>query len=170
MLKLYNASYILVYTTIRSDTGEWVNAGGDEGKWVWMAAISGKARQRFIDNGFIPASDMWNENLDDIRRLFGNYTIGTNWIDSNKNGQVDSGELEPNAKGQNATIYKLMRYAVESWKQKHGKSSSTIKLLYFTPEYIAGLDDDGSKYGGVVPLVCLYKINWEKYYSEHPSG
>jgi dolichyl-diphosphooligosaccharide--protein glycosyltransferase len=170
MLKLYNASYILVYTTIRADTGEWINAGGDEGKWIWMAAISGKARERFINNGFISANEMWNENLDNIRQLFGNHTLGTNWIDSNKNGQVDSGELEPNTKGQNATIYKLMRYAVESWKQKHGKGGSTIELIYFTPEFIAGLDNDGSKYGGIVPLVCLYKINWDKYYSEHPSG
>jgi dolichyl-diphosphooligosaccharide--protein glycosyltransferase len=170
MLKLYNASYILVYTTIRADTGEWINAGGDEGKWIWMAAISGKARERFINNSFISANETWNENLDNIRKLFGNYTLGTNWIDSNKNGQVDSGELEPNTKGQNATIYKLMRYAVESWKQKHGKGGTEIELFYFTPEFIAGLDNDGSKYGGVVPLVCLYKINWDKYYSEHPSG
>ncbi|MEM2387193.1 MAG: STT3 domain-containing protein, partial [Candidatus Bathyarchaeia archaeon] len=170
MLKLYNASYVLVFTTIRADTGAWVNAGGDEGKWVWMAAISGKARERFVSNGFITADEMWNEKLDDVRRLFGNYTLGTNWIDTNKNGQVDSGEHEPNTKGQNTTIYKLMRYAVESWKQKHGKGGSTIELLYFTPEYIAGLDNDGRKYGGVVPLVCLYKINWEKYYSEHPNG
>ncbi|MEM2946842.1 MAG: STT3 domain-containing protein [Candidatus Bathyarchaeia archaeon] len=170
MLKLYNASYILVFTTIHADYGEWINAGGDEGKWVWMAAISGKARSRFIDKGFISNGEMWNEKLDDVRTLFGNYTLGTNWIDTNKNGQPDSGELEPNIRGQNTTIYKLMRYAVESWKQRHGKGGSTIELLYFTPEYIAGLDNDGSKYGKVVPLVCLYKINWEKYYSEHPSG
>jgi dolichyl-diphosphooligosaccharide--protein glycosyltransferase len=170
MLKLYNASYILVYTTIRSDTGEWISAGGDEGKWVWMAAISGKARERFISNGFIPAEDMWNEKLDNVRNMFGNYSLGTNWIDSDKDGQADSGELQPNHRGQNATIYKLMRYAVESWKQKHGKDGSTIELIYFTPEFIAGLDNDGSKYGGVVPLVCLYKINWDKYYIEHPSG
>ncbi len=170
MLKLYNASYILVFTTIRRDTGEWISAGGDEGKWVWMAAISGRARERFINNGFIPASEMWNEKLDDVRTLFGNYTLGTSWIDSNKDSKVDSGELKPNTRGQNTTLYKLMRYAVESWKQEHGLGSSTIGLLYFTPEYIAGLDDDGSKYGGVVPLVCLYKINWDKYNSEHPSG
>ncbi|MEM3617200.1 MAG: STT3 domain-containing protein [Candidatus Bathyarchaeia archaeon] len=171
MLKLYNASYILVFTTIRADTGEWVSAGGDEGKWVWMAAISGKARDRFISNGFIPADEMWNEKLDDVRTMFGNLTLGTDWHDSNENGYYDSSDYtSPSPKGQNATIYKLMRYAVESWKQRHGKGGSTVELLYFTPEYIAGLDNDGSNYGGVVPLVCLYKINWEKYYSEHPSG
>ena len=170
MLKLYNASYILVYTTIRADTGEWINAGGDEGKWIWMAAISGKARERFINDSFISADEMWNETINYIRDLFGNYTLGTNWIDTNKDGRADQSELQPNFRGQNATIYKLMRYAVESWKQKHGKGGSAIELIYFTPEFIAGLDNDGSKYGGVVPLVCLYKINWDKYYSEYPSG
>jgi dolichyl-diphosphooligosaccharide--protein glycosyltransferase len=171
MLKLYNASYILVYTTIRADTGEWVSAGGDEGKWVWMAAISGKARERFIKNGFISEGEMWNEKLDDIRKLFGNLTLGTNWHDSNENGYYDSGDsTSPSQRGQSATIYKLMRYAVESWKQKHNKGGSPIEPAYFKPEYIAGLDNDGSKYGGIVPLVCLYKISWEKYYSEHPSG
>jgi asparagine N-glycosylation enzyme membrane subunit Stt3 len=170
MLKLYNASYILVYTTIRADTGEWINAGGDEGKWIWMTAISGKARERFINDGFISADEMWNETINYIRDLFGNYTLGTNWIDTDKDGQADQSELQPNFRGQNATIYKLMRYAVESWKQKHGKGGSTIELIYLTPEFIAGLDNDGSKYGGVVPLVCLYKINWDKYYRDQPSG
>jgi dolichyl-diphosphooligosaccharide--protein glycosyltransferase len=118
MLKLYNASYILVYTTIRYDTGEWINAGGDEGKWIWMAAISGKARERFISNGLIPAEDMWNEKLDDVRSIFGNYSLGTRWVDRDRNGQVSGGELEPEPRGQNTTIYKLMRYAAESWKQK----------------------------------------------------
>jgi dolichyl-diphosphooligosaccharide--protein glycosyltransferase len=170
MLKLYNASYILVYTTIRADNGEWISVGGDEGKWVWMAAISGQARERFISNGFIPANEMWNEKLDDVRSIFGNYSLGTRWVDRDRNGQVSGGELEPEPRGQNTTIYKLMRYAAESWKQRHGLSSSTIELIYFTPEYIAGLDDDGSKYGGVVPLVCLYKIDWDKYYRDHPTG
>ncbi|MEM3789439.1 MAG: hypothetical protein QXN95_06210, partial [Candidatus Bathyarchaeia archaeon] len=120
---------------------------------------------------FIPADEMWNEKLDDVRTMFGNLTLGTDWHDSNENGYYDSSDYtSPSPKGQNATIYKLMRYAVESWKQRHGKGGSTVELLYFTPEYIAGLDNDGSNYGGVVPLVCLYKINWEKYYSEHPSG
>jgi hypothetical protein len=54
--------------------------------------------------------------------------------------------------------------------RRHGLSPSTIELIYFTPEFIAGLDNDGSKYGGVVPLVCLYKIDWDKYYRDHPTG
>ncbi|MBS7635840.1 hypothetical protein KEJ37_00605 [Candidatus Bathyarchaeota archaeon] len=170
MLKLYNASYILVFTTIRADTGGWINAGGDEGKWVWMAAISGKARERFIRDGFITERDMWNEKLDDVRALFGNYTLGWHFLgDKNNNNKVDNEELQP-TQGQNSTIYKLMNYARERWIQvnKQGPAPTT-QLIYFIEERIEGLNNK-SGYNGIVPLVCLYKINWEKYYSEHPSG
>ncbi|MEM3079657.1 MAG: hypothetical protein QXF21_04995, partial [Thermoproteota archaeon] len=47
VLKRYNAEYILVYITIyyssQSGSVGFANAGGDEGKWTWMASISGKA-------------------------------------------------------------------------------------------------------------------------------
>jgi dolichyl-diphosphooligosaccharide--protein glycosyltransferase len=165
MLKRYNAEYILVYTTIYYDrqrnTVSFANVGGDEGKWVWMAAISGKARERFIREGLISESEMWSSDPDVVRQMFGNYSLGTSWHDSNRNGQVDEGELVPVEKGQNCTIYKLMRYAMERWmevQQKGGKPS--IKLQYFSEAYIAGLENDGTKYGGYVPLVCLYKINY----------
>jgi dolichyl-diphosphooligosaccharide--protein glycosyltransferase len=165
MLKRYNAEYILVYTTIYYDrqrnTVSFANVGGDEGKWVWMAAISGKARERFIKEGLISESEMWSSDPDVVRQMFGNYSLGTSWHDSNRNGQVDEGELVPVEKGQNCTIYKLMRYAMERWmevQQKGGKPS--IKLQYFSEAYIAGLENDGTKYGGYVPLVCLYKINY----------
>ncbi|MEM2911303.1 MAG: STT3 domain-containing protein [Candidatus Bathyarchaeia archaeon] len=160
MLKLYDAEYVLVFVTIDYN-GNWLNAGGDEGKWMWMASISGKAHDRLVSNGFIPEWEMWTENFDEVRKIFGNYTLGTHWADTNENGQVDSGETFPASRGQNSTIYKLMNYGRERWLQKQkGGSSPTTKLLYFTEAYIAGLDNDGSKYGGVVPLVCLYKINY----------
>ncbi|MGB9959501.1 MAG: STT3 domain-containing protein [Candidatus Bathyarchaeales archaeon] len=160
MLKLYDAEYILVFVTIDSN-GNFLNAGGDEGKWMWMASISGKARDRLINSGFIPADEMWTENLNEVRKTFGNYTLGTSWADKNGDGQISSDELISVSKGQNSTIYKLMNYAVERWKQENkGGSQPTTKLLYFKEAYIAGLDNDGSKYGGIVPLVCLYKIEY----------
>jgi dolichyl-diphosphooligosaccharide--protein glycosyltransferase len=165
MLERYNAEYILVYTTIYYDrqrnTVSFANIGGDEGKWIWMAAISGKARERFIKEGLISESEMWSSDLDAVRQMFGNYSLGTSWHDSNRNGQIDEGELVTVQKGQNCTIYKLMRYAMERWmevQQKGGKPS--IKLQYFSEAYIAGLENDGTKYGGYVPLVCLYRINY----------
>ena len=160
MLKVYNAEYILVFVTIDYN-GNFLNAGGDEGKWMWMASISGKARDRLINGGFIPEEEMWTDNLDEVRRIFGNYTLGTSWTDKNGDGQIGSDELIAVSKGQNSTIYKLMNYAVERWKQENkGGAPPTTKLLYFSEAYIAGIDNDGSKYGGVVPLVCLYKIEY----------
>jgi dolichyl-diphosphooligosaccharide--protein glycosyltransferase len=160
MLKLYDAEYILVFVTIDYN-GNWLNAGGDEGKWMWMASISGKAHDRLVGKGFISDEEMWTENFDEVRKIFGNYTLGTHWADANGNGQVDSGETSSATRGQNSTIYKLMNYGRERWLQtQKGSLSPTTELLYFTEAYIAGLDNDGSKYGGVVPLVCLYKITY----------
>ncbi|MEM3765434.1 MAG: STT3 domain-containing protein [Candidatus Bathyarchaeia archaeon] len=175
MLERYNAEYILVYVTIYYDSKSGsvglASVGGDEGKWVWMAAISGKARDRFINNSLISANEMWNENLDYIRQTFGNYTLGYHWYDANKDGSAQNTELINVPKGQSSTIYKLMSYAMERWKQEQaGGSRPMTQLSYFSEAYIAGLDNDGSKYGNVIPLVCLYKIDWEKYYSEQSSG
>lgn len=165
MLKRYDAEYILVYVTIyyssQSGSVSLANAGGDEGKWVWMASISGKARGRFISEGLISEDEMWKSDLDEVRQMFGNYTLGTHWHDSNNNGNPDGNELIPVSKGQNSTIYKLMNYAMERWVQvQKGGSAPKTQLLYFSEAYIAGLDNDGTKYGGVVPLVCLYKVNY----------
>ncbi|MEM4643258.1 MAG: STT3 domain-containing protein [Candidatus Bathyarchaeia archaeon] len=160
MLRLYDAKYILVYITIDSN-GNWANVGGDEGKWMWMASISGKARSRLIESGFISAEEMWTENLDEVRAIFGNYTLGKYWIDANKNGRLDSGDNIVDApRGQNSTIYKLMMYATERWKQVHQGITPTTKLMYFKEAYIAGLENDGSKYKGAIPLVALYEINY----------
>ena len=160
MLKRYNAEYILVFVTI-DYYGNFVNAGGDEGKWMWMASISGTAHDRLVNEGFISGEEMWTAGLEEVRALFGNYTLGNHWNDANGNGQADNGEIVAASKGQNSTIYKLMTYAVERWKQEQkGGAEPTTQLLHFEEAYIAGLDNDGTKYGGVVPLVCLYKINY----------
>jgi dolichyl-diphosphooligosaccharide--protein glycosyltransferase len=180
MLERYKAEYILVYTTI--DTGgNWVNAGGDEGKWTWMAAISGNARypngtSRFVKEGLISEDEMWTADLGKIREIFGNVTLG--WNSASTGEQVPVSQYVYGrtvqgvrvSRGQNSTIYKLMNYARERWIQINLQGSApTTKLLYFREARIDGLNNK-SGYGGFVPLVCLYKIDWEKYYSEHPSG
>ena len=59
MLKEYDADYILVFATF--DTyGNWVNMG-DEGKWMWMARISGQANERFIEDGYIDEQDSFGK-------------------------------------------------------------------------------------------------------------
>jgi dolichyl-diphosphooligosaccharide--protein glycosyltransferase len=185
MLERYNSGnrrveYILVYVTIDAE-GNFANLGGDEGKWMWMAAISGNARYpngtlRFVLQGLISESEMWTSDLGKIRETFGNATLG--WHSTETGGQPVPisrytygrqvyGKLV--IRGQNSTIYKLMNYARERWIQlNRGGQEPTTQPTYFAEARIEGLNNK-SGYGGYVPLVCLYKIDWDKYYSQHSS-
>ncbi len=55
MLKKYNVQYVLVFVTFYGagqNTGYYIDfAGGDNGKWTWMAKISGGAMDRFLKTG-----------------------------------------------------------------------------------------------------------------------
>jgi len=115
-----------------------------------MADISGNAKDRFIREGFMTADYQWSNKVD----------FGFN---------ATSGAVEWNAMGKNSTIYKIMSNAEQQWADKNGftPSESTATLDYFTPVYIAGLEVDATtaaqQYSTLVPLVCLYKINWDAY-------
>jgi len=149
MLSNYNAKYILVFTTLRADTGAFYGYG-DEGKWMWMARISGKAYQRFIDAGLLDNSSAWQDET-----KFGNYTNNQwTWYDF----------------GKNTTIYKLMADAKHQWWLNFMSSTDSDFVAtptYFKPAYIAGVNlsptDSSNKYGGVVPLVALFEIDYQKY-------
>ncbi|MEM2994493.1 MAG: STT3 domain-containing protein [Candidatus Bathyarchaeia archaeon] len=161
MLELYNpqrTKYILIFTTLYT----WADANtgqnyaqlagyGDEGKWMWMARISGKGYDRFRSMGFSP--DWKNETT------FGKWNETLNrWM--------------WNERGLNSTIYKLMSWAEQRWCTSNGAlvAFETIREpQYFKEMFFAGLglkpENARSDYGGYVPLVCLYKIDWDKYYS-----
>jgi dolichyl-diphosphooligosaccharide--protein glycosyltransferase len=129
MLKKYNAEYILVFTTFDTK-GNWIG-WGDEGKWMWMAEISGQKYN-------------WT------KYTFGNYTKSGGW--------------EWNERGESSTIYKLMSYGKDRWLEEQTGTYAPTELKYFKEAYFAGLDlsstEASNKYGGVVPLVCLYKIDY----------
>jgi dolichyl-diphosphooligosaccharide--protein glycosyltransferase len=152
MLKLYNAKYILVFTTLAlgqdTTTGQYYAnwAGyGDEGKWTWMARISGKSNNK------------------------GNWT-GWDWNDETTFGQFNSttSQWEWNERGMNSTIYKLMSWAKNRWCRVNGvidpDQANVTMPQYFEEEYFAGLaltaQEASNRYGGLIPLVCLYKINY----------
>jgi dolichyl-diphosphooligosaccharide--protein glycosyltransferase len=164
MLSEYDAKYILVFTTLalaQTSAQTYVATPanlGDEGKWVWMAKISGGARQRFIDEKFITASDAWSDETP-----FGvsNSTTGRfQWSD----------------KGLNSTIYKLMSYAWQRWEDTSGSPSgislteTTVTPIYFKEAYIAGVNVAPTQYGGLIPLVAVYKIDWQAYYNATTTG
>jgi hypothetical protein len=161
MLKRYNAKYILVYATIDTN-GNWFGAG-DEGKWAWMARISGRKQgrnppfDRFVyEEKIIDADSMWVDE-----KPFGNYTLGFDGVDKNKNGRIDRDETIPNSKGQNSTIFKLMNYARERWLEVNKNQPRSQVLQFFEEEFIAGLNKSAEdSYGGIIPLVCLYKVNY----------
>jgi dolichyl-diphosphooligosaccharide--protein glycosyltransferase len=164
MLEQYDAEYILVFTTlglgVSSDQTSYVAqpAGfGDEGKWSWMARISGQARERFIQTGFISEAAAWYDEND-----FGSVSNETNtW--------------QWNAMGKNSTIYKLLSWAKRRWVDVSGTAHGVVadetgvQPTYFKQAYFAGVDlnpiDASAKYGGLIPLVALYEIDWPKYYN-----
>src|SRR4030066_2061982 len=177
MLKLYNAKYILVFTVValsQSQQGgtQGVPAGyGDEGKWTWMARISGRTNWDSLKNrGFIDEASKWTDET-----KFGNYSDNTwDWNDV----------------GTNSTIYKLMSYAKHQWIVQNAPELAASDEqtdyvgvpIYFKEAYFAGkmlsTDVSLSNYGaigyrnneavGIIPLVCLYEIDWQKYNSENP--
>jgi dolichyl-diphosphooligosaccharide--protein glycosyltransferase len=177
MLEQYDAKYILVFVTLgigqSSDQQSYIvgfSRFGDEAKWSWMARISGQARERFIQEGFITEQSAWVDETS-----FGNYTLGTDWVDSNGNGTPDEGETISNSQGQASTIYKLMSWAKQRWADVSGASAGVqadesgtqpeyFKELYFAGENLS-LVDASSRYSGLIPIVALYEIDWEAYYS-----
>jgi len=159
MFEQYDVSYVVVFTTLQLSISNGQLSGGvqfggygDEGKWVWMADISGNAKERFMAEGFMTADYQWSGKFD-----FGlnETSMQTVWNDM----------------GLNSTIYKLMSNAEKQWADANGftATESVSDLLFFTPVYIAGLEIDyttaAQEYGTLVPLVCLYKIDWDAYHA-----
>jgi asparagine N-glycosylation enzyme membrane subunit Stt3 len=159
MLAKYDAKYILVFTTlgiVTSSTQQYYVASpagyGDEGKWMWMARISGQARDRFIQEGFIDENSSWTNEA----------TFGS--VDST------TGTWVWNDVGKSSTIYKLMSWAKQRWCDVSGMGyvvpdEAGVQPEYFKEAYFAGLDASPSTYGGLIPLVALYEIDWQKYYN-----
>ncbi len=132
MLKNYDATHILVFTTFATD-GRDANFG-DEGKWRWMARIPG---------------------LDD--NSFGNVSLGVDWVDINRDGQRTQDELVPNVKGQNSTIYKLMTYGKET-KLGTPEPQRSVTLTHFEPAYFSKGE---AIQGQVYALVCVYEVKYD---------
>lgn len=161
MLKQYNVQYVLVFITFDAG-GNWIDwAGGDNGKWTWMAKISGNARQRFIDSKFIDEGSAWQNET-----RFGSFSNSTN-------------KWEWNDVGTNSTLYKLMSWGKDRWCQvsnsgSNPDSTTVAQPTYFVEEFFSGEaltpTESQTRYGGLVPLVALYKIDWQKYYQDYPNA
>jgi dolichyl-diphosphooligosaccharide--protein glycosyltransferase len=159
MLKQYDAKYILVFITLQlsQSNNQYVadfGTFGDEAKWSWMARISGEARQRFINSSFMDEQSAWT--------------------DETKFGATDAQTRQWiwNDAGTNSTVYKLMSYAKDQWGQVSGTPNSVltnlggVQPIYFKEAYFSGESTNPFAYGGLVPIVALYEIDWAKYNSD----
>ncbi|TRO47873.1 hypothetical protein E2P47_03765 [Candidatus Bathyarchaeota archaeon] len=160
MLANYDAKYILVFHTVfigQDQSGNLLaTAGiwGDEGKWSWMASISGSSRDRFIEDGWIEEDLMWTDEND-----FGepNQNTGT-WI--------------WNSRGRDTVIYKMMSWARQLYTESEPSQAAGVspdepgvEPTYLKPAFISGVDTSPFEYGGVIPLVALYEIDYESFYN-----
>jgi dolichyl-diphosphooligosaccharide--protein glycosyltransferase len=168
MLAHYNVSYVLVFVTLQlklsSDqtqiTGVQFGGYGDEGKWPWMARISGEAETRLM--GSTTFGESWmNSNY--------SWLNDTTFAASSINNSTGQQQIVWTDMGLNSTVYKLMYDAESRYATQYGISTSETAATaptYFSPAYIAGLEltpSESGKYGLLVPLVALYKINWDAY-------
>ncbi len=156
MLERYNAEYILVFTTFYT-YGEWFGSG-DEGKWSWMAKISGKAYGRFLNESLIDVESGWT---DDEPFAVYNETLAS----------AKRWPLQWTDRGENSTLFKLMSYGKHIWCVDANVPDPNEKdyrtPVYFEEAYFAGLEVTFEHYPvgrevGIVPLVCLYKINYPR--------
>jgi dolichyl-diphosphooligosaccharide--protein glycosyltransferase len=131
-LKDYDVDYVVIYQSFRQDGTDAVY--GDEGKWRWMARIPG---------------------LDDM--LYGNYTLGSDWYDTNEDGYVDSDELITVELGNSTVLYKLMHYARDILLQGY----SEITLEHFENAYFSKSGWYYDSTGAFAPMVCVYKVNYD---------
>jgi dolichyl-diphosphooligosaccharide---protein glycosyltransferase len=138
-LKEYNVDYVVIYQSFRDDGSDAIY--GDEGKWRWMARIP---------------------EMNDT--LFGNYTLGTDWVDTNDDGQVSADELIANAMGNSTVLYKLMHYSRDFILQGY----SEIELEYFAgpPQGYFSQQAGAVKWfqdssGYFAVMVCVYKVNYD---------
>jgi dolichyl-diphosphooligosaccharide--protein glycosyltransferase len=169
MLSIYNnynnpgrVNYILVFLVLQisqssSGSSSYIAspAGyGDEGKWQWMASISGTNEANYIKEGYMSAST-------------------TEWSGVSAFGNSSStGQWQWSDQGMNCTIYELWNYAEVQYTNTmtqlgYSISPDTTTTLptYFTPAYFAGLDTSPFAYGGLLPIVAIYKINYPAYYN-----
>jgi len=128
----------------------------DEGKWVWMARISGMAQTRLINEGYM--------------------NLATAWTDETQFGSSNpqTGQWQWNDQGLNCTVYELMNYAEVQYCSTMttlgidiSPHQTTTQPTYFKEAYFAGLQTSPFQYGGLVPIIAIYEIDWETYNASH---
>jgi dolichyl-diphosphooligosaccharide--protein glycosyltransferase len=167
MLNSYGQSrvkYIAVFEVLQisqssSDSSSYIvsPAGyGDEGKWVWMARISGQAQTRLINQGFMNPAKAWTNESQ-----FGA-------------SDPTTGRWQWNDQGLNCTVFELLNYAevhyantMTSLGINVSPDQTTTQPTYFKFAYFAGEQTSPAQYGGLIPIIAIYEIDWAAYNADH---
>ena len=149
--------YIAVFTVLQissSSSGYTVGPAGygDEGKWVWMARISGQDETRLLKEGFMTPATAWKDETQ-----FGSTDTSTNkWV--------------WNDQGLNCTVFELLNYAEVQYCSTVSSSSLTLTPdqttttpTYFKEAYFAGINTSPGTYGSLVPVIAIYSIDWASW-------
>jgi dolichyl-diphosphooligosaccharide--protein glycosyltransferase len=129
---------------------------GDEGKWVWMARISGQAKTRLLDQGFMNPATAWTNETQ-----FGSSDpTSSRWV--------------WNDQGLNCTVFELLNYAEVRYANTMTAlgvnvqpDQTTTTPTYFKEAYFAGIQTSPFQYGGLVPIIAIYEIDWAAYNADH---
>ena len=167
MLNSYGQSrvkYIAVFEVIQISTTSSGSSSyiaspagyGDEGKWVWMARISGQAQTRLINEGFMNPAKAWTNESQ-----FGSSNPTT-------------GRWQWNDQGLNCTVFELLNYAIVHYANTMtslgvtiSPDQTTTEPTYFKYAYFAGEQTSPTQYGGLVPIIAIYEIDWAAYDAAH---
>jgi dolichyl-diphosphooligosaccharide--protein glycosyltransferase len=129
---------------------------GDEGKWVWMARISGQAKTRLLNDGFMNPSTAWTNETQ----------FGTS--------DPTTGRWVWNDQGLNCTVFELLNYAEVRYANTMTAlgvnvqpDQTTTTPTYFKEAYFAGVQTSPFQYGGLVPIIAIYEIDWATYDAQH---
>jgi dolichyl-diphosphooligosaccharide--protein glycosyltransferase len=132
---------------------------GDEGKWVWMARISGQNREGLLKAGYM--------------------NPGTAWTDETQFGKSDptTGKFQWNDQGLNCTVFELLNFAEVDYSNSITAATNnqitvtpdqtTTQPTYFQKAFFAGETTGPGQYGGLVPIIAIYKINWALYDAQY---
>jgi hypothetical protein len=134
-----------------------------------MARISSQGMDRIVEAGYISRANAWSDNE----------TVRAETYFGSTNQQ--SGQFEWNDRGLNCTVYELMNYAEVQYclrmsEALSASSGTTVTVTphqdttdptYFKEAYFAGTNISPYAYGGLVPIVAIYEIDWDSWNAVH---
>jgi hypothetical protein len=118
-----------------------------------MARISGQGMNRLVEQGFVSQEDAWNNE--------------TSFGSSNQ----QTGQWEWNNRGLNCTVEELLNYAQAQYAlrltatgQYQAQADHTASTpTYFKEAFFSGIDVAPGTYGGIIPIIAIYEIDWAAY-------